>query len=91
MCGLGPKAAGPSRKGYNLSWADFENFDHGSSGLYIWRFEIDELFSRMLSGGSTNPKISPMYIYLVSHDGTDARIDIWDGGVTESIDLHISP
>ena len=77
-----------SRKGYDLSWADFEKYDHTDigSGLYIWLLEIDARFSLMIGGGS--PNISPMYIYLVSHDGLDTRIDIRDGGVAEFIELH---
>ena len=77
-----------SQKGYELSWADFEKYDHidTGSGLYIWIIEIDERFSLMLGGGSM--KVSPIYIYLVSHDGPDTRIDIRDGEVEEFIELH---
>lgn len=79
-----------SQKGHNLSWADFENFDHvdTGSGLYIWKFEINELFTLLIGGSSTDTKIKPMYINLIANDGTDSYIDIRDGGVTGFIDLH---
>ena len=79
-----------SRKGHDLGWADFEKYDHADvgSGLYILRFEIDELFTLMIGGGSPDPEAEPWYIRLTANNGTDAYIDIRDGGVTEFIDLH---
>ena len=77
-----------SQKGYELTWSDFERFDHvdTGSGLYIWKFEISQMFTLMVGGGSTNG--SPMYIYLIANDGLNTQIDVRDGGVEEYITLH---
>lgn len=74
-----------SQKGYDLSWADFENYDYieTGSGLYIRVYEINAIFRLMIGGGS--PDSDPMYIYLALADDLDTRIDIRDGGVTEFI------
>ena len=76
-----------SQKGYDLSWVDFKDFDHIDigSGLYIWRFAIDEQFSLLIGGRSTRGK--PMYIRLKITDGIEYT-DIRDGGVAEFIELH---
>lgn len=57
-----------SEKGNDLSWADFEQYLHEDVGsdLYIWHFEIDEIFSLSIGGGSLES--SPMYIYLQAYD-----------------------
>lgn len=57
-----------SEKGNDLSWADFEQYLHEDVGsdLYIWHFEIDEIFSLSVGGGSLES--SPMYIYLQAYD-----------------------
>ena len=77
-----------SQKGYDLTWSDFDGFDYieTGSGLYIRVYEINDLFQLMIGGGS--PYSDPMYIYLKSNDGTDERIDIRDGGVTDFISEH---
>lgn len=77
-----------SQYGYGLSWSDFDDFDYieTGSGLYIRVYEINDLFQLMIGGGS--PDSDPMYIYLKSNDGSDDRIDIRDGGVTEFISEH---
>ena len=52
-----------SQKGDALTWSDFERYqgqDIGS-GLYVMRYEIDELFEVWVGGV---PKETPMYIYL---------------------------
>ena len=74
-----------SRHGYDLSWADFEQFEYTEtgSGLYIRVYEINEMY-RLWIGG-TDPDSDPMYIYLALADDLDTRIDIRDGGVTEFI------
>ena len=74
-----------SQKGYDLSWADFENYDYieTGSGLYIRVYEINARFRLMIGGGG--PDSDPMYIYLALADDLDTRIDIRDGGVTEFI------
>ncbi len=75
-----------AEKGYELGWADFEDFYYieTGSGLYIRVYEIDETFSLHIGGGSPNSDTEPMYIYL-SANGLDNRIDIRDGGVEEFI------
>ena len=74
-----------SQKGYDLSWADFENYDYieTGSGLYIRVYEINARFRLMIGGGG--PGSDPMYIYLALANDLDTRIDIRDGGVTEFI------
>lgn len=83
-----------SQKGYDLSWADFENYDYieTGSGLYIRVYEINDMF-RLMIGGNHPEGYSdrePMYIYLCLTDDSDAKIDIRDGGVTEFISEHNS-
>ena len=77
-----------SQKGYELSWADFERFDHfaGGNGLYQWVFAVEDPFQLMV-GGSTDT--APKYIYLQTRplDGA-SYIDIRDGGVEEFIEFH---
>lgn len=77
-----------SQKGHDLTWDDFEKFHYNEtgSGLYIRVYEINDLFQLMIGGGG--PDSDPMYIYLKANDGTDDRIDIRDGGVTEFISEH---
>ena len=74
-----------SQKGYDLTWADFENYDYieTGSGLYIRVYEINARFHLMIGGGG--PDSDPMYIYLALANDLDTRIDIRDGGVTEFI------
>lgn len=74
-----------SKKGYELSWEDFEEYScyEAGSGLYIRVYEINELFELRIGGGS--PDNFPMYIYLALADDIETRIDIRDGGVAEFI------
>ena len=74
-----------SQKGYDLTWADFENYDYieTGSGLYIRVYEINTMFSLMIGGDNLDS--DPMYIYLALANDLDTRIDIRDGGVTEFI------
>ena len=74
-----------SKKGYDLTWADFEKYDYveTGSGLYIRVYEINELFEVWIGGAG--PDSDPMYIYLTLADNFDTKIDIRDGGVTEFI------
>jgi len=74
-----------SAKGQDLTWEDFHEFKsrETGSGLYIRLYEIDEIFSVWIGGGS--PVTTPMYIYL-SANGLDNRIDIREGGVEEFIE-----
>lgn len=83
-----------SQYGYELSWADFENYDYieTGSGLYIRVYEINDMFRLMIGGNHPEgyPDREPMYIYLCLTDDSDAKIDIRDGGVTEFISEHNS-
>lgn len=74
-----------SQKGYDLTWADFEQYDYveTGSGLYIRVYKINELFELWIGGAG--PESDPMYIYLTLSDNLDTKIDIRDGGVTEFI------
>ena len=80
-----------SQKGYDLTWADFEQFEYIETGfgLYIRRYEINELFHFAIGGAGPNSK--PMYMHLgVNGEDSDAYIDIRDGGITEFISEHNS-
>lgn len=59
-----------AEKGDALSWADFEQYLHEDVGSdqYIWNFEIDEIFSLSVGGGSLDS--NPMYTYLQAYDRT---------------------
>lgn len=74
-----------SQKGHELTWEDFEPYDYieTGSGLYIRIYEINELFELWIGGAGPNRE--PMYIYLKLADGSDTKMDIRDGGVTEFI------
>lgn len=77
-----------SQKGYELTWADFENYNYTEtgSGLYIRIYEIDDTFQLMIGGGDLDKE--PMYIYLALADDIDTRIDIREGGAAEFIAEH---
>lgn len=78
-----------SQKGYDLTWTDFEQFEYIEIGfgLYIRRYEINDLFH--LAIGGAGPNSEPMYMHLGANgDDPDAYIDIRDGGVTEFISEH---
>lgn len=78
-----------SEKGKALSWADFEEFDYveTGSGLYIRMYEIDELFSLRIGGGSLQEE--PMYMYLVANDGMQTVTDIRESDVRAYITEHV--
>ena len=80
-----------SQKGYDLTWADFEQFKYIETGfgLYIRRYEINDLFHFSIGGAGPNSK--PMYMHLgVNGEDPDAYIDIREGGVTKFISEHNS-
>lgn len=77
-----------SQKGEALTWEDFENYpstDVGS-GLYIRRYEIDDMFS-LLIGGS-HPGEKAWYFYLQANDGSGSYVDIREGDVESFINQH---
>jgi len=76
-----------SQKGDALSWSDFERYqgwDVGS-GLYIMRYEIDELFDVLVGGV---PDETPWYIYLRVNNEADDRIDIRTEDVSTFVEAH---
>ena len=80
-----------SQKGYDLNWSDFDQYEYIETGfgLYIRRYEINELFHFSIGGAGPNSK--PMYMHLgVNGEDPDAYIDIRDGGVIEFISEHNS-
>ena len=76
-----------SRKGDDLTWSDFDSYSYyeTGSGLYIRVYEIDDMFSVWIGGGSPG---TAMYFYLRSNDGTEAYIDIRTGDVEAFIAEH---
>lgn len=76
-----------SQKGDALSWSDFEQYQGQEigSGLYIMRYEIDELFEVRVGGV---PNETPWYIYLRVNNGADDRIDIRTENVSAFIEAH---
>ena len=76
-----------SQKGDALSWSDFERYqgwDVGS-GLYIMRYEIDELFDVLVGGV---PDETPWYIYLRVNNEADDSIDIRTEDVSTFVEAH---
>ena len=77
-----------SEKGNKLKWEDFEDFsyDETGSGLYIRRYEIDDMFSLWIGGSS--PKEEPLYFYLYASDALGEQIDIRTSDVQYFINEH---
>ncbi len=77
-----------SQKGDTLTWSDFEPYQgrEVGSGLYIMRYEIDELFDVLVGG--TWDKTTPMYIDLRVHNEAEDHIDIRTGDVSAFIEAH---
>lgn len=76
-----------SQKGDALSWSDFERYQgrEVGSGLYIMRYEIDELFDVLVGG---YPNMTPMYVDLRVNNEADDHIDIRTGDVSAFIEAH---
>ena len=76
-----------SKKGNALSWPDFERYQgwEVGSGLYIMRYEIDELFDVLVGGV---PDETPWYIYLRVNNEADDRIDIRTEDVSTFVEAH---
>ena len=76
-----------SQKGDALSWSDFERYQGREigSGLYIMRYEIDELFDVLVGGV---PDETPWYIYMRVNNEADDRIDIRTEDVSTFIEAH---
>ncbi len=78
-----------SQKGDEMTWEDFRDYPHEDvgSGLYIFRFTIDDNFCLDITGGDSRME-DPMGFYLRSLDGSDAYIDIREGDVAAFIRNH---
>ncbi len=82
-----------SQKGDALIWADFEPYqgrDIGS-GLYIMRYEIDEIFEVRVSGfGEVNGfrELKPAAVCLMVNNGAKDVIDIRTEDVSAFIEAH---
>ncbi|MDE7203671.1 MAG: M56 family metallopeptidase [Lachnospiraceae bacterium] len=78
-----------SEFGNELTWTDFERYQYmeTGSGLYIRVYEIDELFSLWIGGGSTTD--APMYIYLQTNEEPRTRVDIRIQDVSAFISTHV--
>ena len=76
-----------SQMGDALSWSDFELYQgrEVGSGLYIMRYEIDELFDVLVGGV---PDETPWYIYIRVNNEADDRIDIRTEDVSTFIEAH---
>ncbi len=76
-----------SKKGDALTWSDFERYqgDDVGSGLYIMRYEIDELFDVLVGGV---PDETPMYIKLRVNNEAEDSIDIRTENVSTFIEAH---
>ena len=76
-----------SKNGNALSWPDFERYQgwEVGSGLYIMRYEIDELFDVLVGGV---PDETPWYIYLRVNNEADDRIDIRTEDVSAFAEAH---
>ena len=76
-----------AQKGDALTWSDFERYQgrEGGSGLYIMRYEIDELFDVLVGGV---PEETPMYIYLRVNNESKDHIDIRTDDVSIFIKAH---
>lgn len=78
-----------SAKGTDLTWEDFVPYacrDVGS-GLYICRYEIDDIFHLLVGDGKLTG--TPMYIRLKLNDG-DAYADVTKDDIAAFIREHIS-
>lgn len=62
-----------SKKGENIDWADFEEFEYKDigSGLFVYKYDINDEY-HLLMGGAQSSK--PLYVYLVHK--TKKQIDI---------------
>lgn len=78
-----------SEKGEELSWSDFEQYPHEDigSGLYIYRYDIDEHYYLLIGGGG--PETTPAYLTLVSKADDSVSIDIRTEDVAEFINAPI--
>lgn len=77
-----------SKKGEDLVWEDLLPYQHGGdigSGLYILRYEINEVLSLVVGGGSLTGK--PHYANL-SHALTEEYVDIRYEDVKAFIETH---
>lgn len=74
-----------SEKGDELTWTDFADYAYTDtgSGLYVWRYLIDETFLLMIGGPSLDEP--PMYIRLCAGENA---MDIREGNVQPFIEAN---
>lgn len=75
-----------AKKGEDLSWEDFNDYQGTSigSGLYILEYDIDDEYYLVIGGVSTEEK--PMYIYLEKSSNSDKYIDIRTDDISDFIE-----
>ncbi len=80
-----------SEFGEELTWADFEWYDHveTGSGLYIRVYEIDEMFSLWVGGGLMTD--APLYIYLQKDTDPEERVEIRTQDVYDFVGSAFGP
>ncbi len=78
-----------SEFGNELTWEDFDRYHYEEigSGLYIRVYEIDEMFSLWIGGGSITD--APMYIRLLTNTESRDFVDIRTQDVSAFIGAHI--
>ena len=69
-----------SKKGENVDWADFEEFEYKDigSGLFVYKYDINDEYHLLMGGAQSN---KPLYVYLVHK--TKNQIDIRHENVEE--------
>jgi hypothetical protein len=82
-----PKVRELADKGEELTWSDFERYNSRDvgSGLYILKFELDEIFD-LFVGGVPVPGEKPMYVRLALDSDRDKYVDIR----TEDVEAFIT-
>ncbi len=76
-----------SRKGESLTWTDFDRYQGWEigSGLYIMRYEIDDLFEVLVGG---LPEAEPLYIYLQVRNEAGDCADLETDDIPAFIEAH---
>lgn len=71
-----------AEKGDGLDWKDFEDYPYTDvgSGLYVYRYEIDETFALCVGGPSLDDK--PSYVNLIAGE---EQIDIRSGDLEDFV------
>lgn len=77
-----------AQKGEELDWSDFADYPYTDvgSGLYVYRYEIDDVFTLYVRGGST--EVRPAAVELAAGE---QRIDIRSEELETFIAEHTAP